>query len=84
MDACSEAVNLHPHAAETIVLLERNLVANGVDLKLQPVLLGTWLELEPENGEIRAVSDAKSMALAEARRLARGAHRPGYEISSGA
>ncbi|MDO8543185.1 MAG: Gfo/Idh/MocA family oxidoreductase [Opitutaceae bacterium] len=75
---CLEAMSLHPRAAETVALLERNLAANDVDVKQRPFVLGPWLELATGAEEIRAVTGADRPALATAQRLVRGSHRAGY------
>lgn len=78
--ACQEAMKPHPRAEETVALLERNLAANGVDVRKHPFILGPLMEIESRTGGIKSVSDPA--ALPAAQRLARGSHRKGYELNA--
>ncbi len=76
--ACREAVAKHAEAAETLDVLEKHLVANGVSLEKDPFVLGPWLEVDRTAESIAAVSGGDGGLLASARKLAHGSQRKPY------
>jgi predicted dehydrogenase len=75
---CHAAVEAHQGAAETLARLEKNVVANGVDLNAQPFTLGPWLEIG--SGRISSVIGAGPESLYKARQLERGSRRKPFDI----
>ncbi len=77
---CRQAVAPHTHADETFDRLVKSLEGIGVDLAKTPFALGPWLEISPKTGEIRGAGKGQTAKRDPARALARGTHRPPYEL----
>jgi len=80
LSACRDAMGKHSQVTEAFTRLIQSLEGIGVDLDKTPFALGPWLDTDPASGQITGVGGSDAAILAQARRLARGSHRPPYVL----
>ncbi len=78
--AASEVFEAHDFAAQRFADLSRHLGVHGVDLERTRYTVGPWIKPDASDDLVAEVEGGDADALALARHIARGVHRPPFVV----